>query len=691
MSKSYLLSAKPTGLTQQQYVQSTHAKPQVDRFQKDVEMAGTIELDNSQISKLQNKGFAPEELNKGVMTTAFNLYAKGHSSIDIIRSIDSNPALEIDAKKHLFHAATVISALEDANPKEAMLLREAAEFPILEISESPSIPQTPKYNDFHFKIEGDNYTSSVVQLGSDKVTGMLRDKAYQALKPGVKTVAKGLWNKAIGSAAGEVVKKAAVTVGGKIGTALAAQAAATAIAPGVANAILAAWQLFGGTIKKIGRKISGAFAAITGIEKPREQIGALFFGGAFAFGVVGLTPVALGAAAIGAVLIVTPTIAVTAFTIALSIPFLLYRLMVAMVVSLITNTFIAILILIFTVIISYTIIQMGAYVVPPGGFGTETEFGVRGQFRPGELNPGYIPDPNFPRTGRLPSRTLYVNMNKTASATAFENNSNSHNVTYTVTICAPRAGLQLREMYCSNTAIDINSEITLPGHDINVSGVNIPPGECITRSYDSTIDANNFPDTAITDRCCVVARTEDTNRGACGSATINIGTPPVNCPSNSFWPVEPAGQCMRIMQTASGHATHSAIEALDFGDVCDQPVRATHRGTITWGDNSSNYGTWVDVATECDGVPMSTRYAHLGVVTVENGQQVNAGDIIGYVDTTGTGNCHLHYEFRQPGSGYRCASGQTTNANGLPCLVPPYLPEAVPWACSGGQCLTVCN
>ncbi|KKQ43231.1 MAG: hypothetical protein US62_C0052G0002 [Candidatus Woesebacteria bacterium GW2011_GWA1_37_8] len=180
MSKSYLLSAKPTGLTQQQYVQSTHAKPQVDRFQKDVEMAGTIELDNSQISKLQNKGFAPEELNKGVMTTAFNLYAKGHSSIDIIRSIDSNPALEIDAKKHLFHAATVISALEDANPKEAMLLREAAEFPILEISESPSIPQTPKYNDFHFKIEGDNYTSSVVQLGSDKVTGMLRDNGFSS-------------------------------------------------------------------------------------------------------------------------------------------------------------------------------------------------------------------------------------------------------------------------------------------------------------------------------------------------------------------------------------------------------------------------------------------------------------------------------------------------------------------------------
>jgi len=43
-------------------------------------------------------------------------------------------------------------------------------------------------------------------------------------------------------------------------------------------------------------------------------------------------------------------------------------------------------------------------------------------------------------------------------------------------------------------------------------------------------------------------------------------------------------------------------------------------------------------------------YAHLQDITVVVGQQVNAGDLIGHIGTTGVSTgCHLHFEIRIDG------------------------------------------
>jgi murein DD-endopeptidase MepM/ murein hydrolase activator NlpD len=47
---------------------------------------------------------------------------------------------------------------------------------------------------------------------------------------------------------------------------------------------------------------------------------------------------------------------------------------------------------------------------------------------------------------------------------------------------------------------------------------------------------------------------------------------------------------------------------------------------------------------------METRYAHLSRIVVGVGQHVAAGDVVGYVGTTGVATGpHLHFEVRQWG------------------------------------------
>jgi murein DD-endopeptidase MepM/ murein hydrolase activator NlpD len=48
---------------------------------------------------------------------------------------------------------------------------------------------------------------------------------------------------------------------------------------------------------------------------------------------------------------------------------------------------------------------------------------------------------------------------------------------------------------------------------------------------------------------------------------------------------------------------------------------------------------------------MSTMYAHQSSAAVGYGQQVGAGQVIGYIGSTGTSTaCHLHFEVRLGGN-----------------------------------------
>jgi len=77
------------------------------------------------------------------------------------------------------------------------------------------------------------------------------------------------------------------------------------------------------------------------------------------------------------------------------------------------------------------------------------------------------------------------------------------------------------------------------------------------------------------------------------------------------------------------------------------PVRATATGVVERAGWSGGYGLLVALHHQ-DGY--ETRYAHLSQVSVETGQVIEKGQVIGFVGSTGrsTGP-HLHYEVRRNG------------------------------------------
>jgi murein DD-endopeptidase MepM/ murein hydrolase activator NlpD len=93
-----------------------------------------------------------------------------------------------------------------------------------------------------------------------------------------------------------------------------------------------------------------------------------------------------------------------------------------------------------------------------------------------------------------------------------------------------------------------------------------------------------------------------------------------------------------------GAAMHTGI---DFRDDYGAPVRATAGGRVITAEPSGGYGNLVEID---HGNGMTTRYAHLSAITVDAGQNVAAGAVVGRLGSTGrsTGP-HLHYETRVDG------------------------------------------
>ncbi len=81
---------------------------------------------------------------------------------------------------------------------------------------------------------------------------------------------------------------------------------------------------------------------------------------------------------------------------------------------------------------------------------------------------------------------------------------------------------------------------------------------------------------------------------------------------------------------------------LDISASYGDPVLAPATGTVTVYPRSGNYGNLVVVD---HGYGIITKFGHLSRFAVTNGQQVNRGDTIGYVGSTGRSTSpHLHYE-----------------------------------------------
>lgn len=87
---------------------------------------------------------------------------------------------------------------------------------------------------------------------------------------------------------------------------------------------------------------------------------------------------------------------------------------------------------------------------------------------------------------------------------------------------------------------------------------------------------------------------------------------------------------------------------LDIAMPGGTPINACMSGTVEIPPfDSDGYGNYVKIVNEKGDY---TLYGHMSVIAVSDGQQVNAGDVIGYVGTTGgsTGN-HLHLEYHKDG------------------------------------------
>ena len=86
---------------------------------------------------------------------------------------------------------------------------------------------------------------------------------------------------------------------------------------------------------------------------------------------------------------------------------------------------------------------------------------------------------------------------------------------------------------------------------------------------------------------------------------------------------------------------------VDLAAAHGTPVYATADGRIGRAQWFGSYGNYVQIE---HGGELQTRYAHLSSYTVEAGEMVRKGDLIGYIGSTGrsTGP-HLHYEVRVDG------------------------------------------
>lgn len=86
---------------------------------------------------------------------------------------------------------------------------------------------------------------------------------------------------------------------------------------------------------------------------------------------------------------------------------------------------------------------------------------------------------------------------------------------------------------------------------------------------------------------------------------------------------------------------------IDIANVYGSPVSAAAKGTVTTAGSGLGYGNYVVIN---HGEGYVSLYAHFSDFAVSPGQQVEAGDVIGFVGMTGwTTGPHLHFEIRQGG------------------------------------------
>jgi len=267
------------------------------------------------------------------------------------------------------------------------------------------------------------------------------------------------------------------------------------------------------------------------------------------------------------------------------------------------------------------IINSGAYIVPP--------------YTGGVLQaPGNVESP-------------YIRVIKTAEPRVLTNDQLPYPVQYTIQITAKQGALTNITYNNECSVIWDNNRGTPPGcpsASIPDPPDAIPAGTTFTFTYTMTftLPPTDYTDTLVVDVFTVSADAPvgtSTNRStASGTATVRIGNPPDECPGP--WPVR---QGLRISQGPGPQ--HYPSESVDVPPAGLQVV-ATHSGVASVGWEGAGYGNYVRISSICNGVRFWSTYAHLEVVTAQNGV-IKLGDPIGISGATGGGarGAHIHYDF----------------------------------------------
>jgi murein DD-endopeptidase MepM/ murein hydrolase activator NlpD len=93
----------------------------------------------------------------------------------------------------------------------------------------------------------------------------------------------------------------------------------------------------------------------------------------------------------------------------------------------------------------------------------------------------------------------------------------------------------------------------------------------------------------------------------------------------------------------------------DIGGKCGQPIYAAQSGTVVKAEMGYNGGSGNNIRIDhgdIDGHQVETGYLHMTDYVVKVGQQVDKGDLVGHVGSTGLSTaCHLHFSAYIDGHG----------------------------------------
>lgn len=95
---------------------------------------------------------------------------------------------------------------------------------------------------------------------------------------------------------------------------------------------------------------------------------------------------------------------------------------------------------------------------------------------------------------------------------------------------------------------------------------------------------------------------------------------------------------------------YSGHKGLDFAQGCGNPVKAVANGKVYYvGSNKDIYGAkMILIVHNYNGRKVFSQYTHLSGYAVSENDNVTAGQVIGYVGTTGwSTGCHLHLEMSE--------------------------------------------